>query len=77
MSHDTIVKTDCEYCAIESDLFIRLCPLHSSAPELLAALKEVGNACNVCAAQDNINQDYWFKKQRIVDAAIAYAEGRL
>ena|SRR3990167_183280 len=51
--------------------------LIAAAPELLAALREASNACNVCAAQDAANADYWFKKQRIVDAAIARAEGRL
>ena len=45
--------------------------LIAASPKLLAALFAAGNACNVCAAHDPLNDEYWFDRQRIVDGAIA------
>src|SRR3990167_2559502 len=36
-----VQQTDCPKCDIEDGLFIRLCPLHQSAPQLLAACQDL------------------------------------
>ena len=36
---DEQIKTDCNLCTIEQDLFIRLCPKHKAADFMLEALR--------------------------------------
>lgn len=40
-----MTQTDCEKCTIEQDLFIRLCPIHKAAPELLEAIEGFLDIC--------------------------------
>ena len=50
------------------DNYLKLCPLHAAAPELLAALK--------AAKKDFIYSNHSWDSEEQVDKAIARAEGR-
>lgn len=68
--------TDCEMCQIESDLFIRLCPMHAAAPELLAAVQTALGWWNYSEVRRAVDQQAGPSAWNVLRAAIAKAEGR-
>ena len=76
---DEQIQTDCELCTIEQDLFIRLCPKHKAAPELLEALKSIcsddGHHYLECEDSTHTKYPEWVtvKQCVLITAAIAKA----
>ncbi len=63
--------TDCEKCLIEDDMFIRLCPIHKAAPELLAACEKAFERLT----DNDMMQIGSFGLTKILEAAISKAKG--